>query len=154
MTASDLDRASAISDAVHGRFTEPRQVYAERLALYPAGCFVLEGGGGIAGYLIAHPWRHQAPPTLGALIGSLPATPDSFYLHDLALLPAARGSGAGAAGTHLALDLAAKEELPSVFLLAVNGAETFWASRGFAKVTDAAVAAQYGDDVVYMRRVV
>src|SRR3546814_6378061 len=82
----------AISDAVHGAFTEAQPVYAERLALWPEGCHILETGEGVAGYLTAHPWRLGAPPALGAMLGTLPAPADVYYLHDNALLPAARGT--------------------------------------------------------------
>lgn len=155
MQQADMTAVSAISDAVHGDYTEPLAVYDERRMLYPAGCFVLDAGRGVEGYLIVHPWRHGGPPPLGELMGALPATPDSLYLHDLALMPGARGTGAGAAATRIALEIAAHAGLRDVYLLAVNGAETFWASRGFAPVADRAVArkvrATYGD-VVYMHR--
>jgi hypothetical protein len=99
MRAADLDAVVAISDAVHGAFTEPRAVYAERLDLYPEGCRVFARGGAVAGFLVTHPWHRGAVPKIGALLGALPAPADIYYLHDIALLPAARGTGAGAAAT-------------------------------------------------------
>lgn len=156
MQAEDMGAVSGVSDAVHGHYTEPRAVYAERRELYPAGCFVFDTGGVVTGYLIVHPWRHEAPPALGAMIDSLPDDADCLYLHDLALLPDMRGSGAGAAGTRLALDLALAGGFDAVYLLAVGGADAFWASRGFSPVPDAMLAARlrddYGPEVVYMRR--
>lgn len=150
-----MDAVSAISDAVHGDYTEPRTVYAERRDLFPAGCFVLDAGQGVAGYLIAHPWRGDGPPPLGVLMGPLPEAPDSLYLHDLALVPAMRGAGAGREATRMVLDLAAGKGLGHVSLLAVNGAETFWVSQGFMPVKDRALGNRlrrtYGD-VVYMHR--
>jgi hypothetical protein len=91
MQEADLDAVSAISDAVHGDYTEPCSVYAERRDLFPQGCFVLDAGRGVKGYLIVHPWRHGGPPPLGEAMGALPDQPDSLYLHDLALVPDARG---------------------------------------------------------------
>ena len=94
MREADLPMVVGISDAVHGDFTEPLATFADRLAHYPAGCAIFERGGASLGYLISHPWpRDAAPPKLGALLGAIPAA-DSYYLHDIALLPAARGSGA------------------------------------------------------------
>jgi N-acetylglutamate synthase-like GNAT family acetyltransferase len=88
-------------------------------------------------------------------MGALPDQPDSLYLHDLALVPDARGAGAGARATRIALEIAAAHGLRHIYLLAVNGAETYWASHGFAPVADGAVTrkvrATYGD-VVYMHR--
>src|SRR5690606_34573066 len=95
MHAADVAAVVAISDAVHGRFTEPAAVYRERLALYPRGCFVLERGGAIVGYLVSHPWTRGTSPELGRPIGAIPRHADIYYLHDIALLPPARGTGAG-----------------------------------------------------------
>ena len=45
-------------------------VFAERLRLWPAGCFVCaDGGGGIIGYAVSHPWRRDDAPALDALLG-------------------------------------------------------------------------------------
>ena len=71
MRADDLPAVAAMSDAVHGAFTEPLATFAERLALYPQGCHILEsrgfeGEGTAIGYLVTHPWRLGAPPKLAA----------------------------------------------------------------------------------------
>ena len=134
MRVCDLAAVSAISDAVHGRYTEPVAVYAERLALYPAGCRVFECGGEAAGYLIAHPWHRDSPPKLGALLGAIPADADTFYLHDIALLPASRGTGAGKMALDLVVGDARALGLAEVTLMAVGGADLYWAARGFAYV--------------------
>lgn len=158
MEAGDMDAVSAVSDTVHGQYTEPQAVYAERRDLYPAGCFVWDAGEGVAGYLIVHPWRHEAPPPLGAMIDAIPDDADCLYLHDLALLPILRGTGIGAVATGMALELAVTAGFDDVVLLAVGGADSFWASRGFTPVPDARLAAKlhaaYGPDVVYMHRTV
>lgn len=86
MAAADLPAVSSISDTVHGRYSEPVEVYAERLALHPTGCFVLEADAAPAGYLITHPWRRDMPPKLGAMLQAIPPDADTFYLHDIALL--------------------------------------------------------------------
>jgi len=156
MTARDLDAVSAISDGVHGRYTEPRAIYAERLALYPAGCLVWEREGALAGYLVSHPWRTGEPPALGIPLGGLPATPDSYYLHDLALLPSARGTGAGTAAVRIVVECAQAAGFEDIFLVAVGGADRFWMRQGFAVVPDGGIAEvlrnAYGPGAVYMRR--
>ncbi|WP_298674397.1 GNAT family N-acetyltransferase [uncultured Sphingomonas sp.] len=148
MTADDLPTVAAISDRVHGDFTEDGAVYAERLALYPAGCLVLAGQREIAGYLIAHPWHRATPPALGATLGAIPADADSYYLHDIALLPSARGSGAGRTAIGLAMDQARAAGLGEIALIAVNGADKFWAAQGFVY----AGPAPYGADTWLMHR--
>ncbi|WP_298395671.1 GNAT family N-acetyltransferase [Sphingobium sp.] len=150
MRRADLPAAKAISDAVHGAYTEDMAVYAERLALYPDGCKVLERDGSLLGYLIAHPWRSDAPPALGRLLGAIPASADIYYLHDLALLPDARGSGAGAGGTAMAIAQAQAAGYACVMLMAVGGADSFWARQGFTRLPDR--IASYGKEACLMER--
>ncbi|WP_240334285.1 GNAT family N-acetyltransferase [Sphingobium estronivorans] len=134
MRGPDLPAVKAISDAVHGPYTEDEAIYAERLALYPSGCLILERDAVPVGYLIAHPWHSRTPPPLNKPLGALPDDADTYYLHDIALLPVARGSGVGVKGTMLALSEAAKAGFDTVTLTAVNGADRFWSSQGFTAV--------------------
>lgn len=131
MRAVDLPVVVTISDAVHGDFTEPLATFADRLAHYPAGCAIFERDGAPLGYLISHPWpRDAAPPKLGGLLGAIPSA-DSYYLHDIALLPAARGSGAGATATAFAMRQANIEGCRDIRLVAIQGADSYWHAQGF-----------------------
>lgn len=150
MRQTDLPTVKAMSDAVHGAYTEDMAVYAERLALYPDGCRVFERDGALLGYLIAHPWRSNAPPALGNLLGAIPTTADIYYLHDLALLPQARGSGAGASGTAAAIAQARASGYTRMMLMAVGGADSFWARQGFARLPSR--IASYGKEACLMER--
>ena len=150
MTGADLPAVAQISAAVHGRYGEPVEVYAERLALWPTGCCVWQQGDAIAGLLVAHPWHRATSPALGALLNAIPPDADSFYLHDIALLPETRGRGAGSAATALVVERARQAGLRDVTLVAVNGAEAFWATQGFAIVE----AGGYGPGTYRMRRAV
>src|SRR5690606_23703337 len=87
MRPDDLPAVAAISDAVHGQWRESAATYGERLTLYPAGCMTLEQDGAIAGFLISHPWHRAHLPGLDEPLGAIPADSDTFYLHDIALLP-------------------------------------------------------------------
>lgn len=154
MTATDLPAVSVISDAVHGRYSEAIEVYGERLALYPPGCFVLEAkDDAIAGYLITHPWLRDAPPKLGASLHALRRDADTYYLHDIALLPVTRGTGAGRAAVELTIETACTAGFSEITLMAVGDADSFWSAQGFA-VVDAApeVLASYGPEARLMRR--
>lgn len=151
MQPQDLPCVGPIADAVHHNLHEPHEVYANRLALYPAGCLAYWRDGEMAGYLIAHPWTTDDPPPLGAIIGELPPAPDCYYLHDIALLPTARAYGAGRAGFDRCLTMARLEGLRSIELVAVNGADRYWRRLGFARVANEAAEA-YGDGSCLMRR--
>lgn len=155
MEQADLPAVSALSDLVHGRYSERPEIYAERLSCYPDGCFVHAGRGEMDGYLISHPWRRFDPAPLDRELGGLPDDADSWYLHDLALLPKARGTGAGAAAVDLVVGQARARGFAEISLVAVNGADSFWASRDFRRIETAALAeklASYGPEACYMVR--
>lgn len=157
MRNSDLGRVSAIAASVHPDFPEDDAVFAERLALHPAGCFMLEAADQPAGYLLSHPWRFGQLPALNALLGRLPDAPSTYYLHDVALLPAARGSGAASAIVAALVSHAAGQGLPNLSLVAVNGSQGFWQRHGFSVHADPALAdklASYDADARLMVRVI
>lgn len=152
MRDSDLDTVVVIADAVHGpAYSEDRPAFAERLALYPDGCRILEQDGTTLGYLISHPWRSATPPALNEVLGSIPADADNFYLHDIALLPETRGSGAGAAAVAHVVACAKAEALGEIGLIAVAGADSYWERQGFVRLSPYPA---YGPECWLMRRIV
>lgn len=156
MQDADLARIDAIAGLVHLTYPERPEVFAERLALFPEGCHVLAAeDGALIGYVVSHPWRDGAPPALDTLLGALPEEPSTYYLHDLALLPQARGSGAGRRMVETLAALAEGLGLPSVTLIAVNASVPFWQKQGFALVDEPGLAqklASYDADARFMRR--
>jgi ribosomal protein S18 acetylase RimI-like enzyme len=156
MTAGDLDGVVAVAAVAFPHHPEGRACFAERLALCPELCFVLDGGGTTAGYLIAYPWPDGAIPPLDTLLGTLPENRGTLYLHDLALLPAERGTGQAATGLDLLLARARALGARSIALVSVNASLGFWQAHGFVPVDDPALAAKlasYGPAARYMRRV-
>lgn len=131
MSPADLPQVMAVAGKVHPAFPEDAEVFAERLRLYAAGCLVCHAGNDIAGYVISHPWRALDPPALNSRLGELPGDPETYYLHDLALLPELRGTGAASLAVSQLLARAGKEKLATVSLVAVNGSEGFWRRHGF-----------------------
>ncbi|ODT77311.1 MAG: GNAT family N-acetyltransferase [Pelagibacterium sp. SCN 64-44] len=129
---SDLPALSAIAAQVHPGFPEDDAVFAERQRLCPGGTMLLEKNGAPAGYMLSHPWRFGQLPALNALLGEIPRNADTYYLHDLALLPAARGSGAAGMAVEKLLDTARTAGFAHVSLVAVNGSQPFWRRHGFA----------------------
>jgi ribosomal protein S18 acetylase RimI-like enzyme len=155
MTAADLPAVLAIAAVVHPDYPEDEAVFAERLRLFPDGCLVLEGAGGLLGYVVAHPWYRGAPPALNTLLGRLPDMAGAFYIHDLALLPAARGTGAGRLVVDRLVALAHRARQPRLALVAVNDSSGFWQRQGFREMHDPALAAKlasYDDAARYLER--
>ncbi len=154
MAAPDLPAVHALALALHPTLPESLPVLAEKHVLFPTGCFVL--GATPSGYAFAHPWAANSPPKLDRPLGTLPAAPGCLYLHDLALLPAARGAGQAQALLARLAALARALHLPALELVAVSGTAGFWARQGFAPGNNAAVQAQvqrhYGAGAVHMRR--
>ncbi|WP_454018567.1 GNAT family N-acetyltransferase [Azospirillum sp. Marseille-Q6669] len=156
MEATDLDRVMAIAEIVHPDYPEDRAVFAERLALYPEGCAIAEADGLGVGYIVMHPGRLGVPPPLDSSLGALPAVPDCLYLHDVALLPAARGLGLGVAALERMNALAARQGFPWLALTSTPGARAFWDAQGFFPHEGgaglAAKLASYGGGMTYMTK--
>jgi hypothetical protein len=147
MRVDDLPAVERLAEAIHVDFPEGPEVFAERLALCPAGCWVRDD---LAGYLVSHPWTLGAPPPLDTLLGALPAAPDTWYIHDLALAPSARGTGAAGA---IVARLAAACALPTMSLIAVGASPPFWRRQGFGPVAlPAGKLDSYGAGAMYMMR--
>jgi GNAT superfamily N-acetyltransferase len=159
MITADLDGVVGVARIAFPDHFEDRSCFAERLELYPAGCFALEITGEITGavegYLIAYPWTAGSAPPLNSLIGTLPQHADVIYLHDLALHPRARGKGLTATIVERLAAQSQADGWAAIALVAVNRAAGFWSRMGFAVVDDPAMAsklASYGADAVYMQR--
>ena len=155
MTSADLDAVDAIAIEVHPDFPEDRAIFIERLALFAEGCHVLDDGARLAGYVFSHPWHTAAPPALNRKLERLPTPATTYYLHDLALTPRARGASHGSAITSQLTELARSLRFASLSLVAVNGSAPFWQRQGFVAQSNAALAsklASYGDDAAYMIR--
>lgn len=154
MTAADLAAVNRLADVIHPDFPESFAVFTNRLALHPAGCAVLDGDDGLQGYVLSHPWNDRSPPPLDTLLASV-ATPTTYYMHDLALLPATRGSGAGRAIVGILAAHAQALKLPNMTLVAVNNSVHFWQRQGFTVTDDPALHAKlasYGDQARFMTR--
>ncbi|MCW5720912.1 MAG: GNAT family N-acetyltransferase [Devosia sp.] len=132
MSGYDLDAVFDIANRVHPGFFEAREVLAERQLLYRNGCYLLEVAEKPAGYVLSHPWTHGSLPALNALLGALPENADSFYVHDLALLPLTRGLGAAGHMVEALTKHAGAMGFASMSLVAVNGSIPFWQRQGFA----------------------
>lgn len=159
MTPRDLAAATGIANRVHVDFPEDAAVFEERLRLYPDGCWVLEANGRgdeIAGYLVSHPWRLGAPPVLNSQLGELPAEASTYYIHDLTLLPTARGGGAASGVVRQILTHAVACGFATASLVAVSGSAPFWLSHGFRVIGDDADMRRklqsYGGDAHFMAR--
>src|SRR5690606_12912908 len=135
MSGYDGAAVFAIARQVHPGFFEAEAVLAEKFTLYRNGCYVLDVGEKPAGYVLSHPWRLGDLPALDTLLGALPADADTFYIHDLALLPLTRGIGAAGHIVAALTKHAMAMGFPTMSLVAVNNALAFWTRQGFMAAT-------------------
>ncbi|KAM0811640.1 hypothetical protein AB5N19_11996 [Seiridium cardinale] len=154
MTLSDIVAVSYVANSIHPSLPESDYVFAERVELFPKGCMVLVEGDEVCGYAISHPIRQCQTPALDSLIESIPVDADQYYIHDIAILPKARGGGHAAAGiTKL---LAVGERFPTTCLISIYGTAPFWSRFGFVPEPVDGVLAEklldYGDDATYLVR--
>jgi GNAT superfamily N-acetyltransferase len=132
LTGYDMAAVAQIAAVVHPDFFERAEVLAERQRLYFHGAYLLEVNERPAGYVLSHPWRLGDLPQLNTLLGQLPAGSDTFYVHDLALLPVARRIGAAGFITEALAKHARAHGFATMSLVAVNGSQSFWEKHGFA----------------------
>ena len=153
MSGYDLAAVSAIAAKVHPGFFEADAVLAEKHTLYRNGCYILDVAEKPAGYVLSHPFALGSLPALDTLLGALPPEPDTFYIHDLALLPVARGVKAAGKIVAALTKHAEAMGFPTMSLVAVNGSVPFWEKQGFVIEERAELAeklAAYEADARYM----
>ncbi len=132
LTFYDLAALEKIAGAVHPDFYESPDVLAERQKLYRNGAYLLEIGEKPAGYILSHPWNLATLLPLNQLLGELPADADTYYIHDLALLPVARRIGAASFIVDALAKHAGAHGFATMSLVAVNGSQSFWERHSFA----------------------
>ena len=152
MHAGDLPDVERISEIVHPLYPEREAVPVERLRLFPAGCLIAARNGTAIGYAIAHPAVVGHPPALDTLLGALPGHADCLYIHDVALLPEARGLHLGSAVIAILVDVTRSLGLRRLALTAVNESANFWIGQGFLVAPVAKSLVSYGEGATYMTR--
>lgn len=152
---SDIAEVDRIARRVHPSVPERPEIFAEKLALFPLGCFALERAGDVLGYALAHPWTLDDIPRLDTLLTALPDAPDCLYLHDIALVPEARGFSSAAVLDDLLAKIARPRGIPAVALVALYGADRLWSRLGYRPRLNDALPEKlksYGETALYMTK--
>jgi GNAT superfamily N-acetyltransferase len=147
-----IQRSSYRSD-----FVEDRRVFADKLARYPAGCWVCEVDEAVVGYLFSHPACFHAPPKLNELLPPPAGEPDCYFLHDLVVLPDHRLAGVGRRLVANCLAHGVVTGFSRVALVSVQNSSGYWMRAGFELVAETEpvvelVRRSYGRDARYMIR--
>jgi len=158
LTTSDLAAVERIQIAAYPHYPCERiEVFADKLARYPTGCWAYEVAGSVAGYLFSHPTFLVEPPKFDALLDALPPLPDGYFIHDKAVVPELRGRGAGRQLLDAAFARAAALQIATIALVAVQGSRGYWERFGFRAIAESdptltVVRRTYGPQAHYMLR--
>ena len=117
-------------------------------------CLIEDDSNEISGYAISHPIMHFDPPTLDSLLGHIASEADTYYIHDLAILPQFQRRGFGSKAIDKILTIASR--FPAACLISVYGTQHFWGQFGFVPVeTTENIRGKllgYGGDAVFLER--
>ncbi|WP_037870846.1 GNAT family N-acetyltransferase [Streptomyces sp. SPB074] len=131
--------------------SETPAVLRAKAAASPGTCFVvLAGAETVGGYLLALPSPPHRPPSWGRTEAAT-ALRDNLHIHDLVVSPPLRGQGLGRRLVAHVEDTARALGCASVSLVAVGGADRFWATLGYTARPHVTVT-DYGASAVYMSR--
>lgn len=151
MGPGDLDPVFDLQCRAHGAdYHEPRVALASRLAHGSGFCLVAELGRRPVAYLLAHPWRGSAPVLHRPLRQDGAA--DHLFLHDLAVLPEARSTGAGKALVATLVKRTRSAGFGEIRLVAIAGADGYWLRQGWLAIPNARLDRSYGTAAKWMRR--
>ena len=157
MEARDLRDVSRLAAEIHRDYPESNAVLTEKFERFPDGCFMCTNGSDTFGYLLSHPWRRFDPPLLDTCLGQLPEAPECYYIHDLALAPAAQGLGMARLSLNEILRLTNELNLEVISLVAVSNSAVFWQHQHFQIHENPAISEKlrsYGTGAHYMEKVI
>lgn len=149
----DTIAINSIADQMHPQLPERQEVFEEKIHLFNAGCLVLVQAGRVAGYGISHPWKLGSVPPLDTFIDVLPTDPDCIFIHDVAILPDARGRGSAESFVQHVAAVALSRGISSLALVSVYGTDPMWSKYGFKVQEELPLRTKlqsYGDDAKYM----
>lgn len=157
MQEKDLDKVIEIqSQSYRSILHESKTVFAEKLHLFPAGCWIAYMDSKPAAYLFSHPWYQSAIIELNTRLNRLPDNPDCYYIHDLSVSPIFHRCGIGQKMGLKAIELAISLGFRTLVLVAVQNSQAFWTKLGFHPVQDPSgniqtrLFSSYGQDACLM----
>lgn len=150
ITSTDWNEILLIQEECYPEI-EPESLEAlqSKCLVSPQTCFVIELDKRVVGYCLAHPWVTGSPPSLEQILVAA-KSPDTLYLHDIALSSKAQGKGAGNLAFRALVEHARELALPCISLVAVQGADSYWRRQGFIAQPIEKSLNSYTPDASYM----
>ena len=156
MMVSDLSDVCKIQQrCYHSSYWEDVEIFAEKIDLFPCGCFVAFVGDLCGGYIFSHPWIKDKAVPLNSLIYPLPSVRCSYYLHDCSVDPMARGKGIGEKLVKEVMKTACHIGANNMQLVSVQQSQNYWGRFGFVTLKDLSLKSNdclenYSTDAVMM----
>lgn len=126
---------------------ESAEVFANRLTRFGTHFKVACLQEAIVGYMLCFPWKLGETPVNNRAFPDMLPEADCLYIHDIALLPEARGSGLARAMVDDAFAQAQAHGFPVVSLVAVAQSGLYWDKVGF--VPCAAITADKQAQIIH-----
>ena len=158
LTVNDIPDVLAIQAACYEPFFhESSAAFRAKLEASPETHWLCRRDGMPLGYLVTLPVLSGKLPALDADAVAMAEKPEWLYVHDLAVLAEARSLGLGKRFMREAERVAGVKGLRGLALVAVQGAEGYWARIGFQAKREispalAAKLASFGEGAVYMEK--
>lgn len=158
MTLPDLGLVLAIQQRCYPpAYHEPLAAFENKLRQAPGSAWLAVSGRHTLAYLVTLPVDEAHFPALHAACWAPPPQAKWLYLHDLAVDPPHRGSGAGRRLIEQALGHARAQGTEGLALVAVQGSQPYWARQGFQaqEVGHGALLEKlrsFGDEACFMVR--
>lgn len=158
MTLADLSLVLGIQQRSYPQaFHEPLAAFENKLRQSPGSAWLAMSDEQAQAYLVTLPVDETHFPALHAAHWTPPVQAKWLYLHDLAVDPGHRGSGAGQRLIDQAIGHARLLGLEGLALIAVQGSQPYWERQGFqASLTNHPVLLgkirSFGNDACFMLR--
>jgi len=134
MSADDLAAVMRIQEDAYARhFLESPDIIAQRFNLSPDTAWVAERNLEVCAYLVGY-WSQVGKVNPLHAPFSVVENADCLYLHDLALLASAQGSGLAKKLIEIATEYAIQSSVKSLALLSVQNSKAFWQKFGFVEI--------------------
>ena len=154
-SVNDIDAITGLAEIIHPAFPERPEVFAEKLSLFPSGCYVLVRHEEVMGYGLSHPWILNCIPPLDSFLKGIPSDADCLYVHDVAVLPEVRGHGSAERYVDLMEECTCKIGVDFLVLVSVYSTQRLWARYGFEVANGSELDMKlrsYGPTAKYMIR--
>lgn len=132
LTIEDIPAVLTVqSDAYAPPLIESGDTFRSKLLEYPLGCLGFFAGDRLVGYAFSHPWNDDCVVKLDSEPLDIPANPNCFHIHDVAVLKDYREKGIAKQLIQAIIALARELGLHRFLIVSVQNSERFWARQGF-----------------------